>query len=253
MERMTSKKHEVSEPEPGTLYVVSTPIGNLEDITQRALKILSRVNVVAAEDTRTTGHMLRHFGIDAFCVSCFSHNEAQRIPQIIRRLENGESAAVVSDAGTPAVSDPAARLISAVIEAGFKVVPVPGASAVLAALVVSGFQIDRFYFEGFLPQKKRRSTRLKELAAVQRTIVLYESPHRIRRTLRDLLAALGDRRISISRELTKVFEETRRGRISELIGHFEATEPRGEFVMVIDSLTPGVSPGTGEGSEELDS
>lgn len=222
------------EPAPSTLYVVSTPIGNMEDITLRALKVLRAVDLIAAEDTRTTRNLLRHFEIENECISYYSHNEAKRIPEILRRLHEGQSVAVVSDAGTPGISDPAALLISSAVAENLEVIAIPGASAALAALVVSGFHTDRFHFEGFLPIKKRRQTRLRELALETRTIILYESVHRVQRTLRDLSAAFGDRRISVSREITKMFEETRRGTISELIAHFESHEPRGEFVMVIE-------------------
>ena len=222
------------EPAPSTLYVVSTPIGNLEDITLRALKILKGVDLIAAEDTRTTRNLLRHFGIEKDCISYHSHNEVRRIPELLERLRSGHAIAVVSDAGTPGISDPASLLISAAVDAGIQVVPIPGASAALAALVVSGFHTDRFHFEGFLPIKKRRQTRIRELAEETRTIVLYESVHRLVRTLRDLEAVFGERRVSVSREITKLFEETRRGTIGEMIVHFERHEPRGEFVIVIE-------------------
>ncbi|MBN1447070.1 MAG: 16S rRNA (cytidine(1402)-2'-O)-methyltransferase, partial [Bacteroidetes bacterium] len=163
------------EPRPGTLYVVSTPIGNMDDITLRALRILREVDLVAAEDTRTTRNLLRHHGIETDCISYFARNERQRIPLLLEHLRADRTLAVVSDAGTPGVSDPAALLIAAVIEEGFEVVPIPGASASLAALVASGLQMDRFHFEGFLPIKKRRQTRITELAKETRTIILYES------------------------------------------------------------------------------
>jgi len=222
------------EPKPGTLYIVSTPIGNFEDITLRALKILKGVALIAAEDTRTTRNLLRHYEITTDCISSHSHNERQRIPQLLERLHSGDAIAVVSDAGTPGLSDPAAILISEAIEAGIEVIPIPGASAALAALVASGFHTDRFHFEGFLPIKKRRQTCIRELALEQRTIILYESVHRVVKTLRELQSVFGERRISISREITKLFEETRRGTLGELLAHFEQHEPRGEFVFVIE-------------------
>jgi 16S rRNA (cytidine1402-2'-O)-methyltransferase len=233
---MNTIEKKSTEPLPGVLYVVSTPIGNLDDITLRALRILKGVDLIAAEDTRTTRNLLRHFEIEKDCISYYSHNEAKRIPQLLEHLQNQRSLAVVSDAGTPGISDPAALLISAAVDAGIRIVPIPGASAALAALVVSGFHTDRFHFEGFLPIKKRRQTRIRELALETRTIILYESVHRIPRTLRDLHEAFGDRRISVSREITKLFEETVRGTIGELIAHFESHEPRGEFVLVIEGV-----------------
>ncbi|MBL0175037.1 MAG: 16S rRNA (cytidine(1402)-2'-O)-methyltransferase [Ignavibacteria bacterium] len=229
------------EPNAGTLYVVSTPIGNMEDITLRALRILGAVDLVACEDTRTTGNLLRHHSINAECISYFSRNERQRIPQLLAVLQEGKSVAVVSDAGTPGVSDPAALLVSAAVEAGVPVIPIPGPSACLAALVVSGFHTDRFHFEGFLPIKKRRRTRIAELASESRTIIVYESVHRLLKTLRELHEAFGDRRISVSREITKVFEDTVRGTIAEVLRHFELTTPRGEFVLVVEGRRKGDS------------
>ncbi|MDX9758086.1 MAG: 16S rRNA (cytidine(1402)-2'-O)-methyltransferase [Bacteroidota bacterium] len=222
------------EPRGGTLYVVATPIGNMDDITLRAIRILRDVDLIAAEDTRTTGNLLRHHGITTPTISYFSHNERQRIPLLLERLGEGQSIAVVSDAGTPGISDPAALLISAAIEAGFEIIPIPGASAALAALVASGLRIDRFHFEGFLPIKKRRRTRIAELATETRTIILYESVHRLLKTLRELSTAMGERRIAVSREITKKFEQTVRGSFSDVIAHFEAHPPKGEFVLVIE-------------------
>jgi 16S rRNA (cytidine1402-2'-O)-methyltransferase len=218
---------------PGTLYVVSTPIGNLEDISIRALAVLRAADLVAAEDTRTTGNLLRHFGISRPMVSCFSRNEERRIPGLVAKLGEGRTIAVVSEAGTPGISDPAARLISAAIGAGVSVVAVPGPTAFLPALISSGLPIGSFVFEGFLPVKKGRSTALSVLAKEQRTIVLYESPHRLLRTLGDLKEHLGDRRIAVARELTKKFEEVVRGTIGEAIAHFAERRVRGEFVLVI--------------------
>ena len=238
------------EPRGGTLYVVSTPIGNMEDITLRALRILRDVDLIAAEDTRTTGNLLRHHGIATQTISYFSHNERQRIPMLLERLAGGQSVAVVSDAGTPGVSDPAALLIAATIEAGHEVIPIPGASAALAALVASGLQMDRFRFEGFLPIKKRRQTRIAELTLETRTIILYESVHRLLKTLRELQAALGERRVSVSREITKKFEQTVRGSFTEVIEHFEAHAPKGEFVIVVEGKEKGNLRGENEQSEE---
>ena len=226
--------NERPEPRAGTLYVVSTPIGNMDDITLRALRVLREVDLIAAEDTRTTRNLLRHHGIDTECISYFARNEAQRIPQLIAHLESPRSLAVVSDAGTPGISDPAALLIAAAIEAGIEVIPIPGASALLAALVSSGLQMDRFHFEGFLPIKKRRRTRIDALRDETRTVVLYESVHRLQKTLRELHEALGDRRVSVSREITKKFEDTVRGSFDDVIAHFEAHPPKGEFVIVVE-------------------
>ena len=227
------KEHQ-PEPEPSTLYIVSTPIGNLADITLRALNILKGVDLIAAEDTRTTSHLLRHYDIHTECISYFSHNELKRIPLLIEKLKEGKSVAVVSDAGTPGVSDPAALLISAAVEEGLRVVPIPGASAMLAALVSSGLHTERFVFEGFLPIKKRRKTRIAELASEKRTIILYESMHRLLKTLNELRETWGERRVSVSRELTKMFEETLHGTLSEMIAHFTVRNPKGEFVLVIE-------------------
>ncbi len=222
------------EPRGGTLYVVSTPIGNMDDITLRAIRILRDVHLIAAEDTRTTGNLLRHHGIATPTISYFSHNERQRIPMLLERLREGQAVAVVSDAGTPGVSDPAALLISAAIDEGFEVIPIPGASAALSALVASGLQMDRFHFEGFLPIKKRRQTRIAEIAQETRTSIFYESVHRLLKTLRELEGAMGERRVSVSREITKKFEETVRGSFSEVIAYFEAHPPKGEFAIVVD-------------------
>jgi len=218
---------------PGTLYIVSTPIGNLEDISVRALAVLAGVDLIAAEDTRTTGNLLKHFGIKKPMLSYFSYNEARRVPDLVSKLKEGRAIAVVSDAGTPGISDPAWRLISAAIDADIPIVAIPGPTAFLPALIVSGLPIGNFVFEGFLPVKKGRVTKLEELAKEERTIVLYESPHRLLRTLADLKKAFGDRRISVAREITKKFEEVVRGTIPEVIEHFTKTRIRGEFVLVI--------------------
>jgi 16S rRNA (cytidine1402-2'-O)-methyltransferase len=224
---------------PGTLYIVSTPIGNLEDISLRALDVLRGVDLIAAEDTRTTGNLLRHFEIRKPMVSYFSHNEERRVPELVEKLKARLSLAVVSDAGTPGISDPATRLISAAIENGLPVVAVPGPTAFLPALIVSGLHVGSFVYEGFLPIKKGRNTMLTELAQEERTIVLYESPHRLLRTLGDLKAAFGDRRVSVAREITKKFEEVVRGTLSEAIAHFTTHRVRGEFVLVIAGRNSG--------------
>ncbi len=232
---------------PGTLYIVATPIGHLQDISHRAIEVLKGVSLIAAEDTRTTRVLLDHYQIITPTVSYHSHNEVRRVPQLIDRLRAGGSVAVVSDAGTPGISDPASVVVRAALQHGFPVVPIPGATAFVSALVVSGLRTDRFVFEGFLPVKKGRRTRLTELATEERTIVLYESPHRIERTVRELLEHLGDRRVVLARELTKKFEEIYRGRLSEAVVHLEKKSPRGEFVVIVEGLEAGMEPGSHDG------
>jgi 16S rRNA (cytidine1402-2'-O)-methyltransferase len=196
----------------GTLSVVSTPIGNLQDITLRALETLRAVDVIACEDTRQTGKLLKHYGITKPLVSLHDHNERQRTPELLSRLRTGQSVALVSDGGTPLVSDPGWWLVRQAIEAGIQVVPIPGVSAMLAALVVAGLPTDRFVFEGFLPSKPvARRKRLEALKQEEGTIILYESPHRLVRTLREVSEIMGAVPIACARELTKVFEEIRRG------------------------------------------
>jgi 16S rRNA (cytidine1402-2'-O)-methyltransferase len=218
---------------PGVLYVVSTPIGNLEDISQRAIRILKDVDIVAAEDTRTTGRLLKHLGLTKKLLSYHSYNEARRAPQLLALLNGGKSIGLVTDAGTPGISDPAFEILRLVIENGITVVPIPGANAVLPALVVSGLPLHRFVFEGFLPVKKGRATRLERLKTEERTMVLYESPHRIVKTVNDIRTVLGERRITVARELTKKFEEVVRGTVSEVLTHLESKGPKGEYVIVI--------------------
>ena len=220
--------------QPGALYIVSTPIGNLEDITLRAIRVLGQVDLIAAEDTRKTKFLLDHLSIAKPLVSYFSYNEQRRIPGLIEGLRSGKSIAVVTDAGTPGISDPAYLLIREAIDQGFPIVPVPGASAILAGLIISGLPTDRFVFEGFLPVKKGRKTKFEELKTEERTIVVYESPHRIERTLEDILGFLGDRRVALVREVTKKFEEVRRGPVSELIRAVREKSPKGEIVLVIE-------------------
>jgi 16S rRNA (cytidine1402-2'-O)-methyltransferase len=218
---------------PGTLYVVSTPIGNLEDLTFRALKILGGVDLIAAEDTRTTLVLLRHYNISKPLLSYYSYNEARRSPELVDKLAAGTSIALVSDAGTPGISDPAYRIIRAALDRKVPVVAIPGAAAFLPALITSGLPMDRFVFEGFLPVKKGRKTKLESLAREERTIILYESPHRLLRTLTDLRTVLGDRQVSVARELTKKFEEVVHGTLSFAHEHFSAKSIKGEFVLVI--------------------
>jgi 16S rRNA (cytidine1402-2'-O)-methyltransferase len=217
----------------GTLYIVSTPIGNLEDITFRAVKILSQVDLIAAEDTRKTKILLDHYKISKPMLSYFDFNEKFRASQLIDRLLSGQSVALVSDAGTPGVSDPAYRIVRESIDNGITIVPIPGPSALLAALVVSGLPTNSFVFEGFLPLKKGRKTKLEALKSEKRTIILYESPHRVQKTLRELLEHFGDREVVIGREISKKFEEFIRGHLSGVLTHVSSSTPRGEFVVLI--------------------
>ena len=227
----------VSQTQGGTLYLVSTPIGNLEDITLRALRVLGEVDLIAAEDTRRTGQLLKHFGLRTRQESYHDHNKEQKAKALLRQLLQGESVAVVSDAGTPGISDPAYRLVGEAVRASIPVVPIPGATAAIAALCSSGLPTDRFVFEGFLPPKKGRKKRLENLADETRTIVLYESPHRLLRTLSDLRETLGDRPVAVCRELTKKFEEILRGSISEVIDAFSPRKIQGEFVLIVQGRT----------------
>lgn len=218
----------------GTLYIVGTPIGNLEDITQRALRILREATVIAAEDTRQTRKLLNHFEIPTHAVSYHEHNQRTAGPALIERLLAGDDVALVTDAGMPGISDPGEDLVRLAIEAGVPVVPVPGPTAFATALVVSGLSTVRFVFEGFLPHKgKERRQALERLKTEPRTVLLYEAPHRVTDTLADLRDALGDRPMAAARELTKLYEEVRRGTPAELLAHFEAHAPRGEFVLII--------------------
>lgn len=205
----------------------------MEDITLRAIRILGEVDLVAAEDTRRTGLLLKHHGIQNKLFSYYDHNKARQAPAMIARMQQGESVAIVSDAGTPGISDPAYLLVKMAVAAGINVIPVPGPTAAIAGLIVSGLPTDRFVFEGFLPVKKGRKTRLDILAIEPRTIILYEAPHRILRTLHDLIDHFGDRSITVCREMTKKFEEIIKGSISEMITHFSAKKPKGEFVLII--------------------
>ena len=228
-------------PVSGRLYVVATPIGNLADITLRALRVLSDVDVIAAEDTRTTRKLLSHHGIGTPLVSYHEHNEAVRTPELLERLASGDSVAVVSEAGTPSISDPGYRLVEAAVAAGIAVEPIPGASALLAALVVSGLPTDAFVFEGFLPRRTgERRRRLESLASERRTIVVFESPHRVDACLADMVAVLGDRRAALCRELTKLHEEVRRAMLSELLASVAKTPVKGELVIVIEGAAETV-------------
>ncbi|MBK7269791.1 MAG: 16S rRNA (cytidine(1402)-2'-O)-methyltransferase [Flavobacteriales bacterium] len=218
----------------GRLIVVPTPIGNLEDITLRAKRMLGEADAVVAEDTRVSGRLLQHLGITKPLVSFHTANEHRVVEQLVQCMARGEVLALVSDAGTPGISDPGFLLVRAALRADIAVECLPGPTAFVPALVASGLPCERFVYEGFLPVKKGRRTRLEELRNESRTIVLYESPHRILRTLKELAEVLGDdRAASVSRELSKLYEEHVRGTLGELVAHFTAKEPRGEFVVVV--------------------
>ncbi|MGY2130710.1 16S rRNA (cytidine(1402)-2'-O)-methyltransferase [Hymenobacter sp. HD11105] len=220
---------------PTVLYLVPTPIGNLEDITLRAIRILGEVDTVLAEDTRTSGRLMQHLGLKKPLLSYHLHNEHQTVARLIDRLEKGERMALVSDAGTPGISDPGFLLVRECLNRGLKVECLPGATAFVPALLKSGFGAERFIFEGFLPVKKGRQTRLRELATETRTLIFYESPHRLVKSLEQLAEALGPERLaSVSRELTKLFEETVNGTLAELAALFAArTTIKGEIVVVV--------------------
>ena len=216
------------------LYIVPTPIGNLDDITLRAVKTLSEVDLILAEDTRTSGFLLHHLGIEKKMWSHHKFNEHKTVEIIAERIAAGENVALVSDAGTPGISDPGFLLVRTCLEVGIEVETLPGATAFVPALIQSGFPCDRFCFEGFLPQKKGRQSRLLQLKDEKRTMIFYESPYRVIKTLEQFGEIFGmDRKVSLSRELTKKFEETLRGTIEELLLRFREKEPKGEFVIVV--------------------
>jgi len=219
---------------PGTLYLVSTPIGNLDDITFRAVHILKSVNIIAAEDTRKTSILLRKYDIKTKMIIYHSYNQKSMTPRIIRRLKDQQTVALVSEAGTPGLLDPGYDLIFKCIEAGIKIVPIPGASAFLPALVASGLPTNRFVFEGFLPLKKGRKNRIRNFSLEERTIVLYESPHRIIKTTNELHTSLGNRKCVMAREITKKFEEIFRGNLQDLVLYLKSFTPKGEIVLLIE-------------------
>ena len=230
---MNSENAEISK-----LYLVPTPIGNLEDMTLRAIKLLKEVDVILAEDTRTSGKLLKHFQIDTPMLSHHMHNEHKMVDRIVKRIQAGENFALISDAGTPAISDPGFLLTRACIENGVEVQCLPGATAFVPALVNSGFPNDKFVFEGFLPVKKGRQTRLKFLSEETRTLIFYESPHKLVKTLGHFEEYFGENRmVSVSRELTKLFEETRRGTLKEIKEHYIEHPPKGEIVIVVKGNT----------------
>lgn len=223
-----------SDPKPGTLYLVGTPIGNLEDMTFRAVRMLQNVDLIAAEDTRHTGKLLHHFQISTPQISYHDHNRHSRTQELVERLQQGKAIALVTDAGTPGISDPGYELTKACAEAGIPVVPIPGASAAITALIASGLPCDRFVFEGFLPAKSQaRRAYLEGLKTESRTLIFYEAPHRLRQTLPDLLILGEERQIVLARELTKLHEEIWRGTIEEAVEHYRDREPQGEFTIVI--------------------
>jgi 16S rRNA (cytidine1402-2'-O)-methyltransferase len=218
----------------GKLYLIPTPVGNLEDITFRAVNLLKSCDLILAEDTRTSSYLLKHYGIETRMHSHHKFNEHRSVSNLVERLLGGEQIALISDAGTPSISDPGFLLVRACVEAGVDVECLPGATAFVPALVESGLPSDRFCFEGFLPQKKGRQTRLKLLADETRTMIFYESPYRVVKTLGQLAEHLGgERQASVSREISKLYAETVRGTLESLIIHFTANEPRGEFVIVV--------------------
>ena len=234
----SSASNEKNRIEGGTLYLVATPIGNLSDLSDRGYKVLSEVDFIAAEDTRNTGKLLSAIGISKSMISYYEHNKRSSGEVIIKRLLAGESCALVTDAGTPTISDPGEDIVRDCIDAGIKVTSVPGAAAVIVALTLSGMNTRRFVFEGFLPVKGgERKQILKELAFEKRTIVLYEAPHKLRNTLDDLLEYFGDRRIALCRELTKLNEEVKRCTLSEAAAYYKDNDPRGEYVLVLEGDT----------------
>jgi 16S rRNA (cytidine1402-2'-O)-methyltransferase len=225
--------------ENSKLYLVPTPIGNLEDMTLRAIRVLKEVDVILAEDTRTSGKLLKHFNIETPMLSHHMHNEHKMVERLVKRIQGGEKFALISDAGTPAISDPGFLLTRACIENGVEVDCLPGATAFVPALVNSGFPNDKFVFEGFLPVKKGRQTRLKMLSGETRTLIFYESPHKLVKTLQHFETYFGENRmVSVSRELTKLFEETRRGPVKEIKKHFTEHPPKGEIVIIVKGNSP---------------
>lgn len=225
-------------PLKGTLYIVSTPIGNLEDITLRALRILKEVDLIAAEDTRHTGILLKHFGIRKPLTSYFEGNELKKKELILSRLKQGDQIALVSDAGTPGISDPGFRLICLAIENQIQVIPIPGPSAVITALSIAGLPTDSFFFKGFLPHKsKKRRELFQQFEEVRETLIFYESPHRISETLQDILDIFGDREMVLTRELTKIYEEVLRGKAGEILSQIGEKKLKGEITLVISGKT----------------
>ncbi len=219
-----------------TLYLVATPIGNLEDITYRAVRVLGEVSLIAAEDTRTTGRLLKHYGISTPLTSYHDHNKSQKVGDILVYLSGGD-VALVSDAGTPGINDPGFNLVNAALEAGYRVSPIPGASAPIAALSASGLTADSFLYLGYLPRKKNQRLKfLEEIKTHTHTLIFLETPHRIQDSLHDMAESLGNRKIAVARELTKRYEEIYHGKIKDALQYFTEHEPRGEFTLVVDGL-----------------
>ncbi|MCK4396478.1 16S rRNA (cytidine(1402)-2'-O)-methyltransferase [candidate division WOR-3 bacterium] len=219
----------------GKLFLVSTPIGNMDDITKRAIEVLKNSDLIACEDTRRTLKLLKKYDINRPLESYFDHNKEKKTPYLLGLLDKGKSVALVSDSGTPCISDPGFYLVKKVIEKGYKLFTVPGPSSILSALILSGLPTDRFVFEGFLPKKRgKRKARITQLKEEERTIIIFESPFRILSLLKELKEILGERKISVSRELTKVYEETTRGNLSNLINQLEGKKPKGEFIIVLE-------------------
>jgi 16S rRNA (cytidine1402-2'-O)-methyltransferase len=240
---MTSSKSSAkNQPRSGELYLVATPIGNLKDITLRALEVLESVDRIACEDTRTSGVLLKHYGIKTPMKAYHTHNEAQAAEQLVAELSEGKRIALISDAGTPLLSDPGARLVTAAIAAGVRVTPIPGASALLSAITVAGMPAEQFFYAGFLPNKSgARKEILKPFTRLQATLVFYEAPHRLLESLADIRAVFGEREAAVARELTKLHEECVRGSLSEIIAHFETHAPRGECVIVVHGAAPAAA------------
>jgi 16S rRNA (cytidine1402-2'-O)-methyltransferase len=236
----------------GTLYVVATPIGNLEDMTLRALRILQEVELIATEDTRRTRVLLDHYHIAKPLTSLYDHNESQKAPTLVRRIQEGANIALVSEAGTPLISDPGYRLVRSAIEQGISVVPIPGATAVTTALMAAGLPTDRFAFEGFLPRKAgKRRTRLQELRDDPRTLVFYESPRRLGTLLDEMQGLWGDRRVVVARELTKKFETILRGLITEVQARLGARPPLGEVTLIVEGAVSATRPAASDDPDDL--
>ncbi len=234
---LTFAADKVEQVKPGTLYLVSTPIGNLRDISLRAIDVLSHVDLIGAEDTRVSKILLQHYAIKTALISYHDFNKEKVAPLLIEKLKANQSLAVISDAGTPGISDPAFYLVRQAIQEGINIEAIPGATAFVPALIISGLPTDRFVFEGFLPPKKGRNKRLEQLRDEQRTIILYESPRRVKKTLEDLRQYLQDRPAAVVREITKKFEQVVRGSLSEVLDRFEEIPQKGEFVILIGGMS----------------
>lgn len=238
----SSNLSEKIQNQTGELFLVATPIGNLKDITLRALEVLQSVDRIACEDTRTSGSLLSHYGIKVPLTSYHSHNEAEAAAQLVEQLADGARIALISDAGTPLLSDPGARLVKAAVAAGVRITPLPGASALLAAVCMAGLPAEQFFYAGFLPSKTTaRNKSLTTLAAIPATLVFYEAPHRLLESLAAMQAALGNREAAVARELTKLYEECVRGTFSDILAHFTIHPPRGECVILVHGAAPAAA------------